>query len=173
MILDHYLIVHQWSPTFRTTDKPHRRVVAWVRLPELPVHFYHREVLFALGNLIGTIVKLDYHTKQLERGKFARLAIKLDMTKPLPTHIRLDGFWQQVLYENIPEICFTCGKIGHLEDRCSMNNQALAIAVAPGLGSHQASSRDGNQTHGRGYPTAPDPVNAGNPRFDRVWGGYG
>ncbi|CAI0560221.1 unnamed protein product [Linum tenue] len=30
VILDHYLIVHQWSHTFRTSDKPHRSVVAWV-----------------------------------------------------------------------------------------------------------------------------------------------
>ncbi|CAI0549968.1 unnamed protein product [Linum tenue] len=141
VILDHYLIVHQWSPAFRTSDKPHRRVVAWVQLPELPVHFYHREVLFALGNLIGRTVKLDYHTEKLERGKFARLAIELDMTKSLPTWIRLDGFWQQVLYENIPEICFQCGRIGHLEDKCpsTVNRQPLAIVPVPGTAHHQVS----------------------------------
>ncbi|CAL1374354.1 unnamed protein product [Linum trigynum] len=118
-ILDHYLVVHQWSPSFRTTDKPHKSVVAWIQLPELPVHFYHREVLFALGNLIGRTVKLDYHTENMERGKFARIAVELDMTKPLATRIRLDGFWQPVLYENLPEICFECGRIGHTEESCS------------------------------------------------------
>ncbi|CAI0436048.1 unnamed protein product [Linum tenue] len=121
VILDHYLIVHQWSPSFRTSDKPHRSVVAWIQLPELPVHFYHREVLFALGNLIGRTVKLDYHTEHLERGKFARLAVELDMSKPLATRIRLDGFWQQVIYENLPEICFNCGRIGHREASCPNN----------------------------------------------------
>ncbi|CAL1352221.1 unnamed protein product [Linum trigynum] len=117
-ILDHYLVVHQWSPSFRTTDKPHKSVVAWIQLPELPVHFYHREVLFALGNLIGRTVKLDYHTENMERGKFARIAVELDMTKPLATRIWLDGFWQTVLYENLPEICFECGRIGHTEESC-------------------------------------------------------
>ncbi|CAI0401628.1 unnamed protein product [Linum tenue] len=91
-ILDHYLVVHPWSPNFRESDKTHRSVTEWVQLPELPVHFYHREVLFALGNLIGRTVKLDYHTENLERGKFARIVIELDMTKPLLTRIRLDGF---------------------------------------------------------------------------------
>ncbi|CAI0394249.1 unnamed protein product [Linum tenue] len=137
VILDHYLVVHQWSPAFRTSDKPHRRVVAWVQLPELPVHFYHREVLFALGNLIGRTVKLDYHTEKLERGKFARLAIELDMTKPLPTRIRLDGFWQQVLYENIPQICFQCGRIGHLEDNCPLSKSNQVLAITNGSGSDQ------------------------------------
>ncbi|CAI0421156.1 unnamed protein product [Linum tenue] len=118
-ILDHYLVVHQWTPTFRTSDKPHRSVVAWVQLPELPVHFYHREVLFALGNLIGRTVKLDYHTEMLQRGKFSRIAVELDMTRPLPTRIRLDGAWQQILYENLPQICYECGRIVHTEDRCA------------------------------------------------------
>ncbi|CAL1392981.1 unnamed protein product [Linum trigynum] len=131
-ILDHYLVVHPWSPKFRTSDKIYKSVTAWVQLPELPVHFYHREVLFALGNLIGRTVKLDYHTERLERGKFARLAIELDMTQPLPTRIRLDGFWQQVVYENLPQICFDCGRIGHLEDTCPKKQSTVGTMIASG-----------------------------------------
>ncbi|CAL1406877.1 unnamed protein product [Linum trigynum] len=133
VILDHYLVVHQWSPNFRTSDKPHRSVVAWVQFPELPVHYYHREVLFAIGNLVGRTVKLDYHTENLERGKFARIAIELDMSKPLPTRIRLDGAWQGVLYENLPTICYACGRIGHLDEGCPSRNpiplKALPMAT--------------------------------------------
>ncbi|CAI0426560.1 unnamed protein product [Linum tenue] len=134
VILDHYLIVHQWSPSFRTSDKPHRSVVAWVQLPELPVHFYHREILFALGNLIGRTVKLDYHTENLERGKFARIAVELDMTRPLPSRIRLDGAWQQITYENLPIICYECGRIGHVEEDCPqlLPPQNLALVTIPG-----------------------------------------
>ncbi|CAI0557812.1 unnamed protein product [Linum tenue] len=134
-ILDHYLVVHQWSPTFRTSDKPHRSVVAWVQLPELPAHFYHREVLFALGNLLGRTVKLDYHTENLLRGKFARIAVDLDMTKPLATRIRLDGHWQQVVYENLPHICYDCGRIGHTEEVCP---KKLTTIVPASTGEAQA-----------------------------------
>ncbi|CAL1357166.1 unnamed protein product [Linum trigynum] len=129
VILDHYLMVHQWSPNFRTSDKPHRSVVAWVQLPELPVHFYHREVLFALGNLIGGTIRLDYHTEQLERGKFARLAVELDISKPLPTRIFLDNFWKGILYENLPTICYSCGRIGHDEDACPLKKQETSLAL--------------------------------------------
>ncbi|CAL1378660.1 unnamed protein product [Linum trigynum] len=133
VILDHYLLVHQWTPAFCTSDKPYRSVVAWVQFPELPVHFYHWEILFAIGNLVGRIVKLDYHTKNLERGKFARIAIELDMSKPLPTRIRLDGAWQQVLYENLPMICYSCGRIGHMEESCPLKQPPplLYIIAAP------------------------------------------
>ncbi|CAL1392306.1 unnamed protein product [Linum trigynum] len=130
-ILDHYLVVHQWSPTFRTSDKPHRSVVAWIQLPELPAHFYHREVLFALGNLLGRTVKLDYHTENLLRGKFARIAVELDMTKPLATRIRLDGQWQPVVYENLPHICYDCGRIGHTEEASPKKSMAM-VPVSTG-----------------------------------------
>ncbi|CAL1358517.1 unnamed protein product [Linum trigynum] len=139
-ILDHYLVVHPWSPKFRTSDKIHKSVTAWIQLPELPVHFYHREVLFALGNLIGRTVKLDYHTEMLERGKFARIAVELDMTKPLPTRIRLDGFWQQVLYENLPQICFDCGRIGHTEETCPMKLNSCAVESSSVAISHPANA---------------------------------
>ncbi|CAI0446393.1 unnamed protein product, partial [Linum tenue] len=102
-----------------------------VQFPELPVHFYHREILFAIGNLIGRTVKLDYHTETLQRGKFARIAIDLDMTKPGPMLIYLDGIQQQVVYENLPQICYGCDRIGHLEEGCPERNppQVLALAV--------------------------------------------
>ncbi|CAL1387423.1 unnamed protein product [Linum trigynum] len=128
-ILDHYLVVHQWSPNFRTSDKPFKSVVAWVQLPELPFHFYHREVLFALGNLLGHTIKIDYHTEQFERGKFTRLAVELDMTKPLATRIRLDWKWQQVVYENLPHICFECGRIGHTIDQCAKKMDTNARTI--------------------------------------------
>ncbi|CAI0558565.1 unnamed protein product [Linum tenue] len=124
VILDHYLIVHLWSHSFHTSDKPHRAMVAWVQLPELLIHFYHWEILFALDNLLGRTIKLDYHTEHLESGKFARLAVELDMTKPLKTRIRLDGAWQQVMYENLSEICLECGRFGHSESTCSIVHQS-------------------------------------------------
>ncbi|CAL1401189.1 unnamed protein product [Linum trigynum] len=66
----------------------------------------------------------------LQRGEFARIAIDLDMTKPLPTKVYLDGIQQQVLYENIPQICYECGKIGHLEDQCPECNPPHEIVLA-------------------------------------------
>ncbi|CAI0459454.1 unnamed protein product, partial [Linum tenue] len=110
---------------------------------------YHREVLFAIGNLIGRTIKLDYHTENLQRGKFARMAIDLDMTKPLPTRIHLDGKWQGVIYENLPHICYGCGKIGHVEERCPAraNSSELALVTGP----------DGAGNAGEGFspPEAP------------------
>ncbi|CAI0467257.1 unnamed protein product [Linum tenue] len=130
VLLDHYLIVHQWSPEFRVGEAIPRTVTTWVRFPHLPVHFYHKEVLFALGNLIGRTIKLDYHTEHGHRGKFARIAIELDMSKPLKPRIRLDGFWQKVVYENLPNACFGCGIVGHAESICPKLGRDLTATAS-------------------------------------------
>ncbi|CAI0453446.1 unnamed protein product [Linum tenue] len=117
-IFDHYLIVQQWTPSFRLNNKLPNSMIVWVQLPAFPVHFYHREVLFSLGNMIGRTIKLDYHTLHQQRARFARIAVEIDLSKPLVTRIRLDGQWQYLEYENLPVVCFECGKIGHTESSC-------------------------------------------------------
>ncbi|CAN1305099.1 hypothetical protein LINPERPRIM_LOCUS26416 [Linum perenne] len=117
MILEHYLIVQQWDPTFRVSDKLPAKMVVWVRFPHLAILFYHPQILTALGNLIGKTIRIDSPTQNADRGKFARMAVEIDIDEPLAPVVELDGAWQKVEYENIPELCFSCGKIGHASDK--------------------------------------------------------
>ncbi|CAL1354335.1 unnamed protein product [Linum trigynum] len=121
-IFDHYLLIQQWTPAFRLSNKLPKSMIVWVQLPAFPVHLYHREVLFSLGNMIGRTIKLDYHTLHQQRARFARIAVEVDLSKPLITRIRLDGQWQYLEYENLPVVCFECGKIGHTKDTCPTLN---------------------------------------------------
>ncbi|CAN1149277.1 hypothetical protein LINPERHAP2_LOCUS16931 [Linum perenne] len=100
MILDHYLMV------------------VWVRFPHMPIQLYHKEVLISLDNLVGKTIKIDYNTQSAERGKFARIAVEIDLSEALVPGIDLDGAWQRIEYENLPNLCFECGKVGHLLDSC-------------------------------------------------------
>ncbi|CAN1749238.1 hypothetical protein LINPERHAP1_LOCUS3639 [Linum perenne] len=43
MILEHYLVVQQWDPTFRVAETLPTKMVVWVRFPHLPILFYHPE----------------------------------------------------------------------------------------------------------------------------------
>ena len=62
--------------------------------------------------VIGQVLKIDYSTKGVEKARFARLAVKIDLTKPLVSKIRLDGVTQFVEYERLPSIFYQCGKYG-------------------------------------------------------------
>ncbi|CAN1815933.1 hypothetical protein LINPERHAP1_LOCUS27610, partial [Linum perenne] len=94
MILEHYLVVQQWDPSFRVSGKLPAKMVVWVRFPHLPILLYHPQILAALGNLIGRTVRVDLSTQNTDRGKFARLAVKIDLNEPLAPMIELDGAWR-------------------------------------------------------------------------------
>lgn len=124
-ILGHYLTVQQWNPQFDSTNDKIDSIVAWIRLPGMPLHYYHKRVIRMLGQIIGKVIKIDYNTESATRGKFARIAVQVSLDKPLCSQFLLDGKLQKIEYENLSTICFQCGRYGHKSDVCpeqSVNN---------------------------------------------------
>ncbi|KAH9803418.1 putative ribonuclease H protein [Citrus sinensis] len=50
-IFGHYLTVQKWSPSFDCLSDKIETVVAWIRLPGMPLHYYHKRVLRILGEV--------------------------------------------------------------------------------------------------------------------------
>ncbi|CAN1835838.1 hypothetical protein LINPERHAP1_LOCUS34552 [Linum perenne] len=151
VLLDHYLIVHQWDQSFRVSNDMPQKMVVWVRFPHLPLHLYHGQVLNSLGNLIGKTVKIDFNTQKAERGKFARIAIEIDLNDPLPPVINLDGAFQKIECENLPTLCFDCGRIGHVKEHCPKNlaiTQACIPTATPLLPRRRLHRRRNHSGHG-------------------------
>ena len=61
---------------------------------------------------------VDYNTEEAQRGRFVRVAVEVNLSKPLISHFTIDGRVQRVEYEDLPLICFQCGKYGHTSDLC-------------------------------------------------------
>ncbi|CAL8995810.1 unnamed protein product [Prunus brigantina] len=57
--------------------------------------------------------RVDAHTMGQARGKFARLCVELDLSKPLILFIEVEGHTYGVVYEGIQLVCFECGCFGH------------------------------------------------------------
>ncbi|CAI0381002.1 unnamed protein product, partial [Linum tenue] len=87
-----------------------------------------------VGNLLGRTIKLDYHTLTQQRAKFARLAVEVNLSKHLVPIIWLDDEWQKVEYENLPEVSFECGKIGHLSATCPQILTMVSLAQQTSAG---------------------------------------
>lgn len=118
VVFGHYLVLQPWAPTLSPANLEINHVYGWVRLPGLPYHYYHKSVLREVGDSIGQVLKIDYNTEGVNKARFARLAVKLDLTKPLISRLKLDGVIQYVEYEGLPTICYQCGRYGHLENAC-------------------------------------------------------
>lgn len=118
MIYDHYLMVRTWSIEFNPWTDSVEKVMVWVRFPDLPLHYYDEYVLKALGNRIGKTVRVDLTTSKLSRGKFARLCVEVDVSKPLLPLFILKGTEYRVEYEGLHTLCFNCGRFGHVNSEC-------------------------------------------------------
>ncbi|CAN0919041.1 hypothetical protein LINGRAHAP2_LOCUS31226 [Linum grandiflorum] len=118
IILGHYLVVFSWEPTFRVSDDLLSRMVVWIRFPRLPYQYYNRDILEGLENLVGNIVRPDDRTLNSVRGKFARIAVEMDLSVPAPKGVFVDGHWQVIEYENLPCFCKDCGRFGHEASNC-------------------------------------------------------
>lgn len=117
-IMGHYLIVKPWNPQFDCSTEEIESFIAWIRLPGMALHYYHKSILRMLGQIIDSVVRIDYNTEPAARGKFALITVEVALNKPLVAQFLLDGKIQKVEYECHSNRCFTCGKYGQNKDLC-------------------------------------------------------
>lgn len=86
-----FLSIRPWEPDFKPSEANISSVVDWVRLNELPIEYYDVEALQIIGNTICRVLRIDTHTANESRGRFARLCIQVDNKKPLSTTILIRG----------------------------------------------------------------------------------
>ncbi|QHO28903.1 uncharacterized protein LOC127740571 [Arachis duranensis] len=125
-LYDHYLTVRLWEPNFNPQTATIDKVTAWIRPPGLPIKLYDRNILRKIENIIGRTVKVDSNTAELCRGKFARLCVEVDLTKPLIGRYLINGREYRVEYEGIHQICFSCGRIDHEQKDCPLKQAPKA-----------------------------------------------
>ncbi|XP_039054241.1 uncharacterized protein LOC120196509 [Hibiscus syriacus] len=75
-----------------------------------------------IAEIIGKVIKIDYNTLVGDRGKFARLAVMVNLNKLLIPSIRIDGIVRQLEYEWLHQICCTCGTYGHSFETCGASS---------------------------------------------------
>ena len=120
MIGDSYLTIRKWVPNFVADEAPMRHLTAWVRIPNLSVEYFDKQVLHKIGAKIGKVIKIDGNTESMDRGQYVRFCIEVDLAKPLSSKFKLNGRIWKIQYEGLKMICFKCGHLGHKEDVCGL-----------------------------------------------------
>lgn len=89
--LGHYLVVLRWHPSFNPCYNSLGKTPIWVRVRNIPLHYYNRHFLWRLGNKIGRALKIDENTlsqmeddnAKTERGRYARVCVEVDLRRKL------------------------------------------------------------------------------------------
>ncbi|KAK2359720.1 zinc ion binding / nucleic acid binding protein [Trifolium repens] len=118
LIYDHYLAVREWSADFNPAVESVKSIAVWFRFSGLPIEYYDAKLLHVIGDRIGRSVKVDKTTLYQEHGKYARLCVEVDLTKPLLAMFTIKGRHYKVEYEGLHFLCLNCGIFGHYVEGC-------------------------------------------------------
>ncbi|KAK3205340.1 hypothetical protein Dsin_019386 [Dipteronia sinensis] len=68
--------------------------------------------------MLGNTCKVDHIIESQARGRFARICVEIDITKPLKGALSVNDRTIKVEYKSLGLICFICGRIGHSKELC-------------------------------------------------------
>jgi hypothetical protein len=95
----------------------------WVQIHNLPLACMNREVGYKIGSSVGVVEEVDVSVDGVGWGKYLRVKIELNLSKPLARGRTLQiggrSMWVAFQYEKLPKFCFNCGVIKHGEMGCS------------------------------------------------------
>ncbi|KAJ4889541.1 Uncharacterized protein Rs2_29289 [Raphanus sativus] len=122
------MFVAPWSPDFTPEEAPITSAVVPVEMRDVPYLLFNQQSLSRLATAVGKPVSLAPETERKENFQVAKLFVRVDLTKELPTKI-ITGFTSgreveiSVSYPWLPMKCEACGKYGHLRTKCRTHPQ--------------------------------------------------
>lgn len=124
-----FLSIRKWKPKFRADNDRVETTITWVRILNLPVELFRESIIETLAACVGDPLKIDGNTYNTTRGKFARFCVEIQLDVPLELGICVNGVVYQVVYENLPSVCYTCGSAGNHTTSCAPQVKDKAEAI--------------------------------------------
>ncbi|TXG61024.1 hypothetical protein EZV62_012387 [Acer yangbiense] len=99
------------------------RVKLWIQIHDIPIMCMNRKTTRWLAEQIGEVIEIPSKAKECW-GKFMRVKVQIDISKPLKRWLRLKLDKSNNIvrvglkYERLPEFCYVYGRIGHGIKEC-------------------------------------------------------
>nr|XP_020201163.1 uncharacterized protein LOC109787013 [Aegilops tauschii subsp. strangulata] len=100
-----------------------KKIDIWLRIHDLPDGYFSK--IKALSSTVGEFIFAEPKSHDFE-GNFARVRVRIDVTKPLKNVVSLvvkkkdtvERVIFRIKYERLPDWCAVCGYLGHLYKEC-------------------------------------------------------
>jgi hypothetical protein len=120
------LVVTEFDASKTVEELKFDTIPIWVRIMKMPLGMMRKEVGKEIGDLIGKFVEMEGEEGEVKAGKFLRVKVRMNITKPLMRGIKLTvevvggekEAWCPFQYEFLPDFCYICGIIGHVDKGC-------------------------------------------------------
>lgn len=109
----------------------------------MPIEYYDPIILSTIGNRIGKTIKVDKTTSQVEMGKYARICVELELSKPLLTMFTIKEKMYKIEYEGLHLLCLSYGRFGHYKEGCPNTNNIVNLNTNKGGNVSAAVQRNG------------------------------
>lgn len=93
---------------------------------KMPFGTMNKEMRKSIGSEVGEYMAMELEDDETAIGQFLHIKARLDIRKPLmrgaTLHVGDDEkpIWCPLVYEFLPDFCYTCGRIGHLDKCCEV-----------------------------------------------------
>lgn len=124
MISKEILVVADFDVRKSIDEVEFTSVPIWIRVARLPMGMMNKETAIAIGEDIGEFMEVDFENDDLAAGRFLRVKVRIDIRKPLRRGVTVEmeegeERWCPLKYEFLPDFCYICGRIGHIDKACS------------------------------------------------------
>lgn len=116
----HAILLAKFDGDARVEDIVFDRLPIWIRVFNLPINKMNIRVAMAVGDKVGRFLEADVDDNGWKIGRYLRIRVELDVTKPLRRGVVLKfgdkGIedWFPFQYERLPDFCYICGRLEHV-----------------------------------------------------------
>uniref|UniRef100_A0A803NST4 CCHC-type domain-containing protein n=1 Tax=Cannabis sativa TaxID=3483 RepID=A0A803NST4_CANSA len=103
------------------------KIPLWVQVFNTPFLKRSEELATLVSSSLGHMLELYKPSLRETWGPYFRLRVMFDVAQPLPRGIPIHFsgtnkvVWLELKYENLPDICFFCGRMGHSYNKGCMD----------------------------------------------------